>query len=133
MVTLGSLLVMGHVAEAEDAPPLVQTALYGHMVQNCRALDLAVWQHPTRQVLRASRVPLVGVELCNAGLYPVFHVQLPYEVQTANNDRFYHHLYMTMFAANGFHPFALRDDRDKVIVEISGTRHEIKEDLETFR
>lgn len=118
---------------ADDAPPLAQTDLYARMVHDCRTIDLAGWHHPTRLVLESNNIKVVGLELCNAGIYPIFRVQLPYEVQISINDKFYHRLYLALLKANGFHPFSLRDDTANVIVEISGTRTEVKEELETFR
>lgn len=133
IVAVGWALVAGGPAAADDDPVLARTDLYARMTHDCRDVPLAGWRHPTREVLVSNKVPIVGLELCNAGVYPIFHVRLPYEVRTSLNDRFYHRLYMALLKANGFHPFSLRDDTDKVIVEISGTRKEVKEELEMFQ
>ena len=67
------------VAHAGDLPSLPNTVLYKEVAHDCHTVDLTTWNHPTKQVLTKDHVQLYSLELCNAGKYPIFHVNFKYD------------------------------------------------------
>ncbi|MCR0984444.1 hypothetical protein [Roseomonas populi] len=131
--------IFGHVlagmpALAAPAPDLASTALYARTVQGCRAIDLATWRHPVREVLRAARARVVKAELCNGRRFPVLTVVLPYAVD-GDTDRYFSRLYASLAEANGFWPFALVDMANGVVitVEIDRASRTVSPAYEDFR
>ncbi|WP_237720917.1 hypothetical protein [Pseudomonas asplenii] len=60
-------------------PALKDTELYSSKATDCHDVDLTTWQHPTRAVLEKHDIKLERVQLCNAGHYPIFTGQVPYD------------------------------------------------------
>ncbi|MFP3497085.1 hypothetical protein SB759_22915 [Pseudomonas sp. SIMBA_059] len=110
------LLLLPAVACA--LPVLKDTTLYTDTAHDCQDVDLTTWQHPTRALLEKNHFQLERIQLCNAGHYPVFHVQAPYDPRGQTKD-FYLPLYERMRKANGKWPFALVDNSDAVVVYVS--------------
>lgn len=88
-----------------DLPDLRNTVLYKKLAHNCRTVDLATWNHPTKQVLRKHQVHLRALELCNSDKYPIFHVDFKYDPM-GRTGSFFQPFYKDMFIANGRHPMA---------------------------
>jgi len=92
-------------AKADSLPNLADTILYKKLAHNCRRVDLKAWNHPTKQVLRKYQVPLYAIELCNSDKYPIFHVDLKYDL-LGPTDTFFRPFFNAMFDANGRNPMA---------------------------
>ena len=118
---LAGVVLAGGAVGAAPSPELSATTLYSTTVHGCQAVDLTTWQHPTRTVLQAAKVPLKKVQLCNDGRFPVFTVDLPYDVD-GPNDRLLHKLYADLADANGFWSYALVDLPDAVVITVAADK-----------
>ena len=118
--TLGHVM-SGGPSGAAPVPDLSATTLYAATVHGCRAVDLATWRHPTRDVLRAARARVKRVELCNGGSFPVFTVILPYDVYGRADD-YFNKLYADLAKANGFWSYALVDLANNVVISVAVER-----------
>lgn len=112
------LMLLLFTCLASALPTLENTQLYSGTASDCRDVDLAIWQHPTRKVLVKNDIKLERVQLCNGGHYPIFQVQLPYDPRGQTKNYFLQ-LYEQMRAANGKWPYALVASSDAVVVYVS--------------
>jgi len=86
---------------------------------DCQAVDMATWSHPTRKVLEAKpAVSLQFVWLCDQNRLPVFGVSLKYDPQGMTNDFFYP-LYLDLLNANGRRPYDIFDVPDNLDIGIA--------------
>ena len=99
-------------------PALNDTTLYTTTAHDCRDVDLAAWQHPTRTLLEKNNFQLERAQLCNGGHYPIFQVQAPYDPRGQTKD-FFLPFYEEMRKANGKWPYALVVSSDAVVVYVS--------------
>ncbi|MGI0491531.1 hypothetical protein ACN4EG_06945 [Alkalinema pantanalense CENA528] len=99
-------------------PYMPNTKLFGILSKGCERVDLATWQHPTREVMIQRGVEIIAVQLCNDRTYPVFYVNFPYAPHGQTKD-YFDPLYAEMKSANGGWPFAFVSMKDQTIVQIS--------------
>ncbi len=118
MPRLFPLLLLLLPALAHAFPALENTTLYTEKTKDCRDVDLATWQHPTRALLEKNDFKLERIQLCNDGHFPIFQVQAPYDPR-GNTKDFFLPLYEHMRKANGKWPYALVDSSDGVVVYVS--------------
>lgn len=102
---------------AANLPSLGETGLFAKIVHGCTAVDLKAWRHPTRSLLLERKVAIEQVQLCNAGVYPVFFVRFPYDPQGRTADYFLP-LYDGMRRANGGHPYSFVAISDNTVVNV---------------
>jgi len=103
------------------ATSLDATHLFTQTAHDCHALDLATWHHQTRQVLESNGLKFSKVELCNGAKYPIFTIEPKYDPRTATGA-YYNKLYSALANANGWHPYALIDTTDNVIITVAATK-----------
>lgn len=84
---------------------------------DCRLLDLAAWQHPTRPVIEQAQGVIRFVMLCSGDTYPVFGVEFPFDPRAATNDYFYP-LYGKVFQANGRWEYSFLEPRDGLLMSL---------------
>ncbi len=114
-----ALALMGSlVAQPVYATTLAQSDFYTKTAIGCHSLDLSTWQHPTKSVLIDSGTKILKVQICNGGKYPVFTVSFPYDPRTETGD-YFGPLYTNLAKANGFWPYALVDQEDNLIIEVT--------------
>ena len=78
-----------------------------------------------KQVLTKDHVQLYSLELCNAGKYPIFHVNFKYDPMGLT-DSFFLPFYNAMLSANGRNPMAFVDAADNETVLIGNDRGKLK-------
>ena len=85
---------------------------------DCEAVDMATWSHPTRQVLETSpAVDLQFVWLCEDKQLPIFGVSLEYDPRAISDD-FYYPLYLDLHDANDRWPFDIFDVTDNLDIGV---------------
>lgn len=118
-----------------DNPSLSQTQLYRELASGCMPVDLATWQHPTRQVLKKYKVPLQSLTLCNNKTFPIYSATLQYDPGTGSTNAFYIPFEHDMAKLNGWHSFAIVDAQNKIILEIMVDKktRQVREAIEHFQ
>lgn len=118
-------LIKSGPAEPVAAPVQRQTplspqmkAVARHIADDCEAVALTTWNHPTLAVIRKrEQARLEWVMLCRNRSYPVYGVNFDYDPQGRTSD-FFNPLYDEMLSGNGDAPFSFASLRDKVIIDV---------------
>lgn len=110
------LLILPSLAWA--LPALKDTELFSSKATDCHDVDLRTWQHPARAVLEKNDIKLERVQLCNAGHYPIFTGQVPYD-PTGQTKNYFLPLYQELRKANGKWPYAIVATSDDIVVYVS--------------
>lgn len=111
--------------------PLDKTTLFTKTLHDCKELNLKSWNHPTKQILLSNKVKIERVLLCNAGKYPVFFVDLPYDPQ-GQTASYFNPLYAKMRKANGGWSYSFVATSDNTIVNVSYTQGIANVDYEMY-
>lgn len=126
-------VTMAHPARSFADEKQGVAALLATVAQDCHAVALEAWRHPTKKILHDHDVELIALQLCNGNHYPVYTVRFISDPM-GNNDTFFRPFYAKMAEANGFWPFAFVDLNDNEVVWIEskpGVR-EIKIDYDEY-
>ncbi len=104
------------------APPEMATVLDGRFGDDCVALDLNTWQHPTRsEIDRRPEAHLKWVLLCQRRTFPVFGLDFDHDPQ-GQTDGFFNPLFHDLLRANGHWPYTIVAVRDGLAITVSGSR-----------
>jgi hypothetical protein len=94
-------------------------AVAGHVADDCEAVALATWNHPTLEVIRKRKqAHLEWVMLCRNRSYPVYGTNFDYDPQGRTSD-FFNPLYDEMLSQNRDAPFSFAALRDKLIIDVT--------------
>lgn len=94
-------------------------AVARHIADDCEAIALTTWNHPTLAVIRKRKqARLEWVMLCRNRSYPVYGINFDYHPQGRTSD-FFNPLYDEMLSRNGGAPFSFASLRDKLIIDVA--------------
>lgn len=119
-------LVKGGTAQPVAAPVQRQTplspqmkAVAGLIADDCEAIALTTWNHPTLEVIRKRKqARLEWVMLCRNRSYPVYGINFDYDPQGRTSD-FFNPLYDETLSRNGDAPFSFASLRDQLIIDVA--------------
>ena len=106
------------LADRSEYPLLNDTDLYTKIASGCRVIEIKSWNHPIKKVFSKYEVEVGGVELCNNGKYPIFHVRPKYDPDGYTHE-FYGGFHAALLRANGKNPLSMVDEIDEVITNIA--------------
>ncbi|MFH1340768.1 MAG: hypothetical protein ABIL01_06065 [Pseudomonadota bacterium] len=115
-----ALLQGGPVAAPGQTPLSSQMkAVAGRVADDCEAVALATWNHPTLEVIRKRKqAHLEWVMLCRNRSYPVYGMNFDHDPRGRTSD-FFNPLYDEMLSRNRDAPFSFAVLRDKLIIDVT--------------
>lgn len=79
--------------------------------------DIESWNHPVKDVFINNDIKITRVELINDRTYPIFYVELPYEVNLENENAI-RYMFNEIALNNGFWDYEIKDETHNIAVKV---------------